>query len=89
MVSSASRLYDWQASRLGGPHMGTPLRTDSGTSQPDTLRKRACPTLTGIGRVCMCALVERLHVGNRVFVRLHAVHMLICGSAPHLWPFAL
>lgn len=40
MVSSASRLYDWQASRLGSPHLGTPLRTDSSTSQPDTLRKR-------------------------------------------------
>lgn len=43
MVSSASRLYDWQASRLGSPHLGTPLRTDSSTSQPDTLRKRAFP----------------------------------------------
>ena len=40
MVSSASRLYDWQASRLGSPHLGAPLRTDSSTSQPDTLRKR-------------------------------------------------
>ena len=42
MVSSASRLYDWQASRLGSPHLGAPLRTDSSTSQPDTLRKREC-----------------------------------------------
>ena len=46
MVSSASRLYDWQASRLGSPRMSAPRRTDSDASQPDTLRQRAPSSAT-------------------------------------------
>ncbi len=54
MVSSASRLYDWQASRLGSPRMGAPRRTDSDASQPDTLRQR-----TPSHSLVRCARAER------------------------------